>query len=101
MVQQFFTEAAQGIYSISGFIDASGKRLAVRAANKVLQRPRKLGIGLCFSQRVFDEDRVVSLAQLVHVVACGDTERVERLAKAAQEWKAGAATSNATASCWR
>ena len=48
MVQEFFTEAAEGIYSISGFIDEAGRLVAARAANKVLQRPRKLGIGLCF-----------------------------------------------------
>ncbi|HET9452105.1 MAG TPA: carbamoyl-phosphate synthase, partial [Aggregicoccus sp.] len=136
MVQQFFTEAAEGIYSISGFIDASGKLVAARAAHKVLQRPRKLGIGLCFdaaevepglaaglealakrvgyygvfeaefiraggrsllidfnprfySQMAFDEDRGLSLAQLVHAAACGDGARVQALAEAARTWKAG------------
>lgn len=50
MVQAFHTEAAQAIYNLSGFVDQEGKLLAVRAAVKVLQRPRKLGIGLCFEE---------------------------------------------------
>lgn len=48
MLQAYYPEASQGIYSVSGFIDPRGKRAAMRGAVKVLQRPRKLGIGLCF-----------------------------------------------------
>lgn len=48
MVQEFHPEAAQGIYSLSGFVDATGELFEVRAAMKVLQRPRRLGVGVCF-----------------------------------------------------
>ena len=48
MVQAFHTEAAQNIFSLSGFVDRTGELFVARGAMKVLQRPRKLGIGLCF-----------------------------------------------------
>lgn len=47
LVQTFHREAECGIYSISGFADGSDQPL-LRAARKVLQRPRRLGVGLCF-----------------------------------------------------
>jgi predicted ATP-grasp superfamily ATP-dependent carboligase len=50
MVQAYHPQAAEHIYSISGFVDDQGRLVAVRAARKVLQRPRKLGIGLCFEE---------------------------------------------------
>jgi predicted ATP-grasp superfamily ATP-dependent carboligase len=50
LVQEFQPEAAQGIYGLSGFIDESGELLGVRAARKILQRPRRLGVGLCFER---------------------------------------------------
>jgi D-aspartate ligase len=48
MVQTYLRQAASGIYSLAGFTDGSGKLPLVRASRKILQRPRKLGIGLCF-----------------------------------------------------
>jgi predicted ATP-grasp superfamily ATP-dependent carboligase len=48
MLQTFHPDAAGGIYSLSGFIGPRDDELAVRAAVKVLQRPRRLGVGLCF-----------------------------------------------------
>jgi D-aspartate ligase len=50
MVQEFQPTATEGIYSLSGFIDESGKLLAARGAMKILQRPRRLGVGLCFER---------------------------------------------------
>lgn len=48
MVQEFHPEAAEGIYSLSGFVDETGELFEVRGAMKVLQRPRRLGVGVCF-----------------------------------------------------
>lgn len=48
MLQRYHPEAATGIDSISGFRDREGRHLALLGATKVLQRPRTLGIGLCF-----------------------------------------------------
>jgi D-aspartate ligase len=50
MVQEFQLASAQGVHSISGFIDESGTVLGVRGTKKILQRPRRLGVGLCFER---------------------------------------------------
>lgn len=47
MLQAFHPEAADSIYSVAGFVDEAG-RVVARASKKLLQRPRKIGIGLCF-----------------------------------------------------
>jgi D-aspartate ligase len=48
MLQRYYPEAMDQIYSLSGFRDVSGKHVIMRAALKILQSPRRLGIGLCF-----------------------------------------------------
>jgi predicted ATP-grasp superfamily ATP-dependent carboligase len=48
MLQSYHPEAMTETYSLSGFIDESGDVFEVRAARKVFQRPRRLGVGLCF-----------------------------------------------------
>jgi D-aspartate ligase len=50
MVQEYLTAAETSIFSVSGFVAEDGTMVA-RAAMKVLQRPRKVGIGLCFEGR--------------------------------------------------
>ncbi len=47
ILQAYYPEAAEGIYSIAGFVDGNGEITAL-AARKVLQLPRRLGTGLCF-----------------------------------------------------
>jgi D-aspartate ligase len=63
MLQSYHPEAMTETYSLSGFIDESGEVFEVRAARKVFQRPRRLGVGLCFlgqpvnpalRQKIFD-----------------------------------------------
>jgi D-aspartate ligase len=63
MLQRYHHEAMTETYSLSGFIDESGQVFVVRAARKVFQRPRRLGVGLCFlgqsvkaelRQKIFD-----------------------------------------------
>ncbi|MFI5302997.1 MAG: carbamoyl-phosphate synthase, partial [Polyangiales bacterium] len=41
---------SNGIYSLSGYADRHGDIVTARAARKILQRPRTLGIGLCFEE---------------------------------------------------
>jgi D-aspartate ligase len=48
LLQAYHQEATDSIYCVSGFIDRSGSLTAFRFARKVLQRPRGLGIGVCF-----------------------------------------------------
>lgn len=50
MIQQFVPEAAEQIYVLAAFVDKTGKHFAARSAMKVFQRPRSLGIGLCFEE---------------------------------------------------
>ena len=48
MLQRYYPHAAESIYSVTGFRDASGRHLSLLGSVKVLQRPRRIGIGLCF-----------------------------------------------------
>jgi predicted ATP-grasp superfamily ATP-dependent carboligase len=48
MLQRYYAEAASWIYSVAGFRDRDTGRVAMKGAVKVLQRPRRLGVGLCF-----------------------------------------------------
>ncbi len=54
MVQEYLTAAETNIYSLSGFVTEKGDFVA-RSAMKVLQRPRKVGIGLCFEGRPIED----------------------------------------------
>jgi predicted ATP-grasp superfamily ATP-dependent carboligase len=68
MIQTYHPEATEAIYSLSGFRDSSGKHVALLGARKVLQRPRRLGIGLCFDSAPVDADlaaRVVRLCERI------------------------------------
>ncbi len=50
MLQAFRPEAVLGIYAVSGFVDETGEHAALRASRKLLQKPRRLGVGLCFEE---------------------------------------------------
>lgn len=63
MLQRYFPAAAEHIYSIAGFADDRGTLTAL-AATKVLQRPRKLGIGLCFESAPLDPELADRLGAL-------------------------------------
>ncbi len=47
MIQEYHPSARNHIVSLAGYIDRSG-HMSVRSSRKILQRPRRLGIGLCF-----------------------------------------------------
>jgi D-aspartate ligase len=55
MLQQFYPQAAESIYSVTGFRDRTGTNLALLGSIKVLQRPRSIGIGLCFESAPLPE----------------------------------------------
>ncbi len=56
MLQRYYPEAAEAIYSIAGYVGPGGDQFAALAAYKVLQRPRNLGIGLCFEAATLDAE---------------------------------------------
>lgn len=64
MVQEYYTEAHTGIYNIAGYA-RSGKLRDVRAGRKVLQRPRSLGIGVCFEEAALEQPLVEGLERLL------------------------------------
>lgn len=68
LLQAYHPEATDGSYCVSGFIDRSGSLTAFRFARKVLQRPRSLGIGVCFEgapPRADLADKVVAICKEV------------------------------------
>jgi len=54
ILQRFCESAEGGIHSLSGFVDREGALLGARASIKVLQRPKRIGIGLCFESTPVD-----------------------------------------------
>jgi len=64
MVQEFHPEAAHGIYSLSGFVDETAELFVVRGAVKVLQRPRRLGVGVCFESAPVRQELAEGLKRL-------------------------------------
>ncbi len=63
MIQEYLAAAETSIFSVSGFVCEDGSIVA-RGAMKVLQRPRKVGIGLCFEGRPAEEPLVEKLSAL-------------------------------------
>lgn len=54
MIQAYLPEAEHGIEGVSGFVDERGERFVVRGSRKVLQRPRRIGVGVCFEAMPVD-----------------------------------------------
>lgn len=65
---QAFAPTSAGVYSVSGFVDRDGALLGVRAARKVLQRPQRVGIGICFEDAPVDALLAERLAELCRQV---------------------------------
>lgn len=63
MLQAYLQSAETSIFSVSGFMSEDGAMVA-RGAMKVLQRPRKVGIGLCFEGRAVETPLVEKLSAL-------------------------------------
>jgi D-aspartate ligase len=68
MLQEYHSEAEEQIESVAGFINASGETFVARAATKVLQQPRRLGIGVCFEDAPLEPAAAGAIAAL-----CRDT----------------------------
>lgn len=68
MLQQYFAEGVSGSLQLSGFIDETGDLFVTRAARKVLQRPRTLGISLCLEAAPVDEGLAAKVRALCRAV---------------------------------
>lgn len=64
MVQEFEDAAVQGIYNLSAFVDEHGDVSLFRAGVKVLQRPRRMGVGLCFEAAEVREELAAAVTRL-------------------------------------
>jgi D-aspartate ligase len=67
-LQRYYPEATRWIYSLSGFRDATGGHIAMLGAIKVLQRPRSMGIGLCFEHAAVDPVLATRTARLLESI---------------------------------
>lgn len=77
MVQEFYGDAsAKGIYSISGYL-RGGRVLNPLASRKVLQWPRRLGVGVCFEEATLDEKLVEGVTRLANQVGFNGTFEAE------------------------
>jgi len=77
LVQEFFADASRsGIYSICGHA-RDGRVVQARSARKVLQWPRRLGIGLCFEAAPLKPELVEALGRLVARVGFNGTFEAE------------------------
>ena len=65
MVQRFYPEASNQIYSLAGFVDPENDIFLVRASEKLLQQPVTLGVGLCFESRPVHKKPLQQLKRLV------------------------------------
>lgn len=54
VIQQYYPQAVENVYSLSGFREKIGGGVVLRAARKILQQPRGIGIGLCFEPALVD-----------------------------------------------
>jgi D-aspartate ligase len=61
MLQEFCASASGSVYAISGFCDSRHALFVARATRKLVQWPRRAGVGICFEDAPVDE----ALAQAV------------------------------------
>jgi predicted ATP-grasp superfamily ATP-dependent carboligase len=64
MIQAYHPESSDQIYSLCGVVDG-GRIAGVRAAHKLLQIPRHLGIGICFEEAPVDPMQVAAVGRLL------------------------------------
>jgi D-aspartate ligase len=67
IVQEYVGAAETSILSVAGFVAGDGRSSGL-ASMKVLQRPRKLGIGLCFEERELEEPLLEKLVAMCRKV---------------------------------
>lgn len=63
-IQEYAEGAAAGVYNICGFIDETRRLAAFDASWKVLQYPRRLGVGVCFAAAEVDREVAERIREL-------------------------------------
>jgi D-aspartate ligase len=64
ILQQFIRLAAEGVCSVTGYIDRSGELFVTRRSTKILQRTQPVGVGLCFESLPPDQGLSDSVRRL-------------------------------------
>ena len=64
MLQTYHSSQTHRIYTLAGFTDLTGNPPLIRAATKLMQRPRNMGIGVCFEAANVDSALVARVADL-------------------------------------
>lgn len=84
MLQAYHSSHTHRIYSVAGFTDLTGKPPLIRAATKLMQRPRNMGVGVCFEAANVDSElaaRVADLFRDLNYYGIFDIEFIEREGK--------------------
>ena len=63
-VLQTYYAVSEKIYTVDGFVDASGTIVGAAACVKLLQFPRRSGIGVCFEPAPLDHELLAGLERL-------------------------------------
>jgi predicted ATP-grasp superfamily ATP-dependent carboligase len=82
MLQQYVSWGSEGIYGLSGFVDRTGDLFVVAASRKVLQKPRRLGVGLCFEDAPLRPELAEKLRALCRQIGYHGVFEVEFLGPA-------------------
>jgi D-aspartate ligase len=80
ILQQFVDVGSEGVHSVAGFIDRSGKLFATRRSRKVFQRSRPAGVGVCYESLPPDVSLSKSVRALCHELGYFGMFEVEFLA---------------------
>jgi predicted ATP-grasp superfamily ATP-dependent carboligase len=67
-LQRYYPGAGASVYNLYGFIDTTGDLDGFSASRKVLQYPRKLGVGVCFEAAPVSKELAARLAGMLHAV---------------------------------
>jgi D-aspartate ligase len=84
MLQAYHSSRTHQIYGLSGFSDLSARALLMRAAIKVMQSPRDMGVGVCFEAAPVDSTlagRVHDLCRDLNYYGIFDIEFIEHEGK--------------------
>ncbi len=84
LVQAYYAEGVSGSLLVSGFIDRGGELFVARAARKVLQFPRTLGIALCLEAIELDSALARALRDLCVSVGYYGVFQIELLTAGAR-----------------
>jgi D-aspartate ligase len=84
MLQAYHDSQTHQIYGLSGFSDLSGRPPLMRGANKLLQSPKNMGVGVCFEAAAVNcalAERVQHLIRDLNYYGMFDIEFIEHEGK--------------------